>query len=175
MVTHSSRGSKLSTAKNLKVILGVGCGCATLVVAMVVGLFIYMGVKGPETFVVSGHAVTKTQMANIKNLGLIDDGETIVYFYSDAMVDIEKGMYMLTDRQLILYTKSWETPMLRIDFQDIASIHLEREESFFIDSFVQLVLTSGEEIVFPLSSEGDGDLKFVDRIKENLKKIDFEN
>jgi len=47
-------------------------------------------------------------------------------------------------------------------------VRLDREESFFVDSQVTLKLKDGRIVSFPLSSEHEGDMHFVETIRERM-------
>ena len=152
---------------NKKVVIGGLIGCGAIVVISVTAMFFflyYIGSEGPETRIVTGFAVNKDYKDTMQNLGLLEEGETIEFFYSDAMVDITDGMYVLTDRKLILYSTAWSQPYLPVTFTDIVDLNITRDESFFVDSMVYLETRDGTSVEFPLSSEGNLDVQFYEKL-----------
>ena len=130
----------------------------------------YIGVTGPETSVYTGNQVPKRFVDTMKDVGALEPGETILYFYSDGLTDIRKGFYFVSDRKVAIYsTETGDTPLTAIPFDQIEDVDIARSDSFFDDSDVTLTLKNGGEVSFPLSQENDKDEKFVEAIKARLK------
>lgn len=108
-------------------------------------------------------------MTTIRSLNLLEENEQIRYFYSDALFDIKEGLYFVTDRNLVLYAKSWEEPMTIIPLREIKTLHVEYNDSFYEDSVVLITTSSGLDLTFPVSSEKGLDRRFVDAIRERMK------
>lgn len=129
----------------------------------------YLGSVGPEIYVVSGQQITKAQSAIIEELGLLDDSERIRFFYSDALTDIKEGMYLVTDRKLVLYNENWVEPRLVAPFASIKDVQLDRNESFFEDSLLNVMLENGETWTLPLSSERGNDKVFYEYLASKIR------
>jgi hypothetical protein len=155
------------TMKKLLVIFLLLTG---LIGAAVTGGLVYVGLVGPETRVVAGHEVSKHQAKIIGQLGLLQPGERIQYFYSDAVVDIRNGMYFVTDRRLVLYCKDWEKTSQEAVFGEISRIEGELKDSFWEDSTIHVTLKGGETLEFPLSNEKGGSRRFFDYLKSKAPK-----
>jgi len=136
---------------------------------MVVAGLVYVGTVGPETFVVPGPQVKLGHLKEIRRLGLLEPGEQIKYFYSDAFVDIKGGFYFVTDRRLVLYSDGWVTPAAIIGFSNIADLSIAYRGSFFEDSQVTVELDDGDVFWFPLSSERGGDKRFFEYAEKRWK------
>ena len=150
-------------------------GCALLLAFLgtaIVAWIIYIGTVGPETFVVSGRQLEKRFHTRVQELGLLEEGEEIQYFYSDALTDITEGCYMVTDRHLILYSKRWPEPEIILAFDEIDSLEVEFDDSFFFDSYFTVGLEDGSDITFPISSEQEGDRRFYDYLEERRPKAE---
>ena len=138
-------------------------------VGLPLGIIIYAGVVGPETMVVSGRQISARYVERISELGLLERGEKIHYFYSDALFDIEDGMYFLTDRKVVLYCADWHEPRIALPFSKIADMELVADESFLTDSTIVLTLDDKTDVTFPVSSEGGGDRRFFEALKAAWK------
>ena len=114
----------------------------------------------PDTYVYLGKEVPKTFFKEIKSLDLLEPGERIQYFYSDAFMDIKEGMFMVTDRHFIAYSTQWEDPKTIIDFEDIVEITANFNEAFLEDSFIKVTTLDGFWVEFPVSSEKGRDKAF---------------
>ncbi|MEM8549453.1 MAG: hypothetical protein AAGF10_01555 [Verrucomicrobiota bacterium] len=129
----------------------------------------FIGEMSPETSVYLGKQVPKRFMNEIRSLNLLEEGETIKYFYSDAMFDIKDGMYFVTDRHLVVYSSAWDEPETIIDYAEITDVETEYDNSFFYDSYVTVETNSGMEVSFPVSSEKGRDKKFVEYMKAQIR------
>ena len=146
-------------------IFGISLGSITVI--GLIGLVI-LGSLVPETYVYLGRQIPKNYLSEIRSLGLIAEDEKIKYFYTDALFDIKEGMYFVTDKNLVLYSSNWEEPETMIPFDQIASIEVQYDDSFFEDTSVFVTTHSGMEVSFPVSSEKGRDRKFVEAIQEEL-------
>lgn len=133
-------------------------------VFVIIGLFglIVLGTLSPETFVYNGSQVPERYMKEIRSLGLLEEDETIKYFYSDGLIDIKSGLYFVTDKNLVVYSKAWEEPETIIGYSTITSIEVVYDESYFIDTSVTVITDYDLEVFFPISSEKGRDKKFVE-------------
>ena len=136
---------------------------------------VYLGVYGPETSVYAGNQVPNRFITVMKDVGALEDDETILYFYSDAMTDIRNGFYFVSDKKVGIYTKAaGGSPLTVVHFDEIVDLDLYRNESFFEDSRITLELQDGRPISFPVSSETGGDQRFFDAIQARVGPGDSE-
>ena len=79
-------------------------GCGVLIVAaialMMVAL-IYIGAVSPSTRVRAGDQVRSKFVDELRELGMLEPDEELRYFYSDGLLSIREGSYVLTDRALV--------------------------------------------------------------------------
>lgn len=145
-------------------IVGILClscgGCLTWLIVL--------AANGPDTSVYAGNQVPAKFVETMRELGALDDDERLLYFYSDGFGDIKTGFYTVSDRRVVVYTEDGVEPLISIPFKDIENAELERDESFFDDSVITLNLTDGQPVMFPVSSEHDGDKKFYSEIKKRI-------
>ena len=126
----------------------------------------YVGDRGPLTSVYTGNQVPDRFRATMKEVNAFDDGETLLYFYSDGLVDIKSGFYFVSDQKVAIYGEA--IGLTTIAFADIESAELYRDTSFFVDSKITLELTDGTPISFPVSSERNGDQDFFEEIQSRI-------
>ena len=138
----------------------------------------YIGKVTPETHVYLGRQVPKRFINEIKSLGLLNDNEKIKYFYSDGFLDIKTGFYFVSDQKLVVYSSEWEEPETIINFDEIAKLDIEFDDSFFDDSIIYLETKDGMEVTFPVSSEKKRDKAFFEfllqmsGIDQNINNFD---
>jgi len=147
------------------IIIGVGFGT---VIALAVMVLLVLGAIGPDISIYAGRQIPKNYMKAIRSLNLLEGDEQIRYFYSDALYDIKEGLYFVTGKNLVVYSNEWEEPATVIPYNQIKSLDVQYDDSFFNDSMVFVTTYSGVEVNFPLSSEKGLDKKFVEVIQENI-------
>ncbi len=149
-------------------LLAGGCALTCLAgVALLAGFF-YLGSVGPNTDVYAGNEVPSRFLDTMRELGALEAGERIDYFYSDAMLDIRDGFYFVSDRRVVVFKGDGAQALISVRFDEIAEVRLDREESFFLDSQITLELSDGQIVAFPLSSEHEGDVRFLERVRERI-------
>jgi hypothetical protein len=129
----------------------------------------YIGAVGPETSVYTGNQVPARFVSTMKDVGALDDDESILYFYSDAMTDIRNGFYFVSDKRVVVYSnQTGGTPLTAVPFDEITEVDIVRDESFFEDSVITLELECGLPVSFPVSSDAGGDQRFFDAIQSRV-------
>lgn len=148
----------------------IGAIVVALVVVAVCGGLIWLGARAPETHAVSGSQMRRDHMSTINSLGLLDPGEQIRWFYSDATVDITDGMYFLTDRKVVIYASELQPPSIIVPLERIVQVRSNPGQSWMNDSTIWLELDDGSEVQFPVAIEQGGDKKFVDALKAGAER-----
>jgi hypothetical protein len=138
-------------------------GCLALVA--------YIGAKGPDTKVYTANEVPAKFVDIARRLGLLDPGEQVKFFYSDALVDIEKGFYFATDKKVVVYIKSAATPATIVPYSKIDSVDLKSSDSWTDDGTITLKLRDSSVVAFPVSSEEGRDKHFADWIEKSMGKV----
>ncbi len=127
--------------------------------------FMYVGAYGPETSVYPGDKVPSRFTDTMKEVGALEEGEEILFFYSDGFTDILDGFYFVSDQRVVIYSPlAPGEPLTSISFDEIAELEIYRDESFLSDSEITLTLDNGEYVFVPVSSELGRDRKFFDAI-----------
>jgi hypothetical protein len=153
----------------LWLLLGAGA-FAMLVCGGILLAVIYVGISGPETSVYTGNQVPKRYVDIMRDVGALERGETLLYFYSDALTDIRDGFYFVSDKKVVTYSETAGSPLTAIPFEEIADVQLFRNESFFEDSQITLELKDGRPVSFPVSSEYDKDQDFLEAISQRVSQ-----
>ena len=138
--------------------------------AGVLGLM-YVGLTSPETKVYTAKEIPNSYLETAKELGTLEDGEEVQYFYSDGLMGIEEGFYFVSDRKVVIYYDDGDgDPCCEVYFGEIEKVTLERDESVLLDSEITLELKDGDYVTFPVSSELDRDVTFAEEIKKRIKQ-----
>lgn len=138
------------------------------IIGAVVGIFVLgfvvLAMLGPETSVYSGKQLPAKYIKVIESMDLIEQNESIKYFYSDAIYDIRSGMYFVTDKNLVLYSKAWAEPANIIPLNSIKSVYSQAEDSFNGDIVVTVITDNDDSYIFPVSVENGTDKHFIDAL-----------
>jgi len=108
------------------------------------------------------------------SLGLLDPGERVTFFYSDALLDVRDGMYFVTDKKVVAYTADAATPATVVPFWMIEEAELDSSTSALQDGWITLTLADGEIVVFPVSSEAGRDQLMFNAIEAGQKAAGVE-
>jgi len=142
-------------------------GMASLAgLALLAGL-IYIGSVSPDTAVVPAAELPERFVTRIRELSLLEPEEKLVFFYSDALTDIEDGVFLLTDRNVVICRKEDAHPKVIVPISSIRNVEATWSDSFWEDSQVTLTLADDTQVRFPLSSEKGGDKAFFDAWKKS--------
>lgn len=133
-------------------------------------ILIYVGAKGPDTKVYTGNEVPAKFVNIVRELNLLDAGEQVRFFYSDAVVDIEESFTLATDKKVVIYMKAAETPATIVPYDKIAEASLESSGTWIEDGTMTLELHDGSIVSFPVSSEGGRDKQFHEAILSAMDK-----
>ena len=131
----------------------------------------YIGMKSPETSVYAGNQIPNRFLETATEVGALEPGEKVRFFYSDALLEIRNGFYFVSDRSVVVYIEDGrDEPLTKLTFGQIKDIGIIRDTSFLEDSQILLTTVDDEVIAFPVSSEFDRDQKFFDAIEEKTAK-----
>ena len=151
-------------------VLGALCALIGVPICIVTASVIYIGVVSPETSVYPGRVVPQRFVSEMKDLGALNEDEEVLYFYSDALIDIRDGFYFVSDRRVVIYSDLMDgDPLVAYEFDKIDDVLLDRDEAFFNDSIITIFAHNGESIEFPVSSEYDRDEDFFEAISLRLQ------
>ncbi len=80
-------------------------------------------------------------LADTRKRWHLDDGETILFFYSDGITDIRNGFYFVSDKKVVIYLEAALIRHLtKILFEDIREVEIYRQRVIFEDSEITLSL-----------------------------------
>jgi len=148
----------------------IGKIIAALLGAIVL-IYIFLAGLGPETYVISGKEIPKKYMQVIRDLGLIEEGENVQLFYSDAFYNIKDGMYFLTEKRLVIYSRDWTTEKVSTLFSEIVEIVPEIGNSSWDDSVIWVSTKNAGELRVPVSNEDGGSERFYEYLKKKYEQI----
>ena len=130
---------------------------------------IYIGMAGPATKVLPGRQVPARFLEQIRKLNLLEPDEQIQYFYSDSLLNIEGGFYLLTDRKVVVYSRTFDEPAILVPFSNIVEVEAEFSDDWLDDSWITITLNDGTFVSFPASAEAGGDRKMYQALKKRVE------
>ncbi|MDG2384110.1 MAG: hypothetical protein P8N76_20740 [Pirellulaceae bacterium] len=129
----------------------------------------FVGIYGPETWVYRGNQVPPRFVRIMSDVGALEEQEKIIFFYSDAMTNIRDGFYFVSDKKVVVYSNAIQPdPLTIIEFEQIEDVTLDRSETVFSDSEINVYAREGWSIWFPVSSEFDRDEEFFEAISQRV-------
>jgi hypothetical protein len=141
---------------------------AVACVGSVIFAFAGIGMFGPSTAVVPGADVRTGDLAYLRDSGLLEDDEELLYFYSPGFLSIEGVGVLATDWGVTSY---WTDPISEelgaafLAYGDIEQIETNAGADVWGNTVVRVTGRDGSWFVFVLSSEGGGDAAFVEEIE----------
>ena len=154
----------------LYTLAGVG-GLFLLVCGCCFGYAVYMTLVGPATWAYKRGEIPQRFLDVTAEIGGLESGETVEYFYSDALVDIRDGFTYVSDRKVVVYIPSDTPPLTAIPFEAIQDVNLERQKSSLVDSAI-FVETEDGFTGFSVSSEKSRDVEFYNTIRQRSPNVD---
>lgn len=125
----------------------------------------------PSTAVLAGNDVPSRHRALLYSEGIVPDGETLRYFYSEGFLSVLEGGSLLTDKRVITYVtdEAGQLQIYEIVLSEITAIDIVETGNFFTDSIYHVSTGDPERwLQFPLSTESGGDETFVDAARAAL-------
>lgn len=127
-----------------------------------------LGTFGPSTAVLAGSEVRAQDLTYLRDAGLLDEGEELLFFYSPGFLSIEGEGVLATDWGITSY---WTDPVSEergaafLSYADIESVESNPQADVWGTTFVRVTGRDGSWFVFGLSSEGGGDGTFLAEVE----------
>lgn len=157
--------SHAKTSVFVKVVIVLSSLLGVVVVVGVVFMILSMARMG-EGVVLTGQQMKASHAEVVRSLEILEPEEEIRYFFTDAMWDIKDGFYLLTNKNVVLFSQQWAQPMIQISFDQIARLEVYYSDSWLEYSTVVLDLVNTSDASFPLGPDNGGDHNFVEALEE---------
>jgi len=151
----------------------VGIPAGILVIVFISYGLLTMTSVLPSTKVVSGSEVYSKDILLLTEKAIIQPNEKIEYFYSEGVSSILEGGSILTDNRVVVYAQGeGDIQIYELPFQDIVSIELIKQGNYLNNSVYEVrSFNENVGIRLFLSTEGKGDITFVEELRKRVKKI----
>ncbi len=151
----------------------IGCavtvvGFIGLLVALVVllGFAIEFGYL-PDSAAKPAGKIHPRHLKQLQAMGVVDPGETVLYFYSTALLSIRDDGNLFTDRRVISYQDTGdELQIFAAPYDEITDIGFEPGEAWGDHSTITVTQADGNWFVLYVGPEGNGDQSFYDRLNQ---------
>jgi hypothetical protein len=107
----------------------------------------------------------------LEQVGLLQKGEKVLYFYSDDGLSIEEDGNILTDAKVVSYWKDAETDEFFVEtarYEDIAGIDTQYSDNFTDPTVITVQRNDGSDFILVVSSKENRDVAFVDELESRL-------
>lgn len=139
--------------------------------------FLFIGIATmtgtlPSTEVQAGNQMLRSDIKILADSNIIENDETIEYYYSDSFSSIlESGSILTNDRVIVYFTDdSGERAIYELKFNEIANIELIEAGNAMNDSIYQVNATSSQGwIRLVLSTTSRGDVRFVEALRAKVE------
>jgi hypothetical protein len=135
-----------------------------------IGFLAYIGIRGPDTKIYAGNEVPRRFLSTLREMGALEAGESVRFFYSSAILDFRGSFCFVSDRKVAVYDSEAERSEIRIAFDEIEDAELVSGSSWIVDGAITLTLKDGDVVSFEVSSEMERDKKFLKAIEEGMDR-----
>ena len=139
-----------------------------------VGMLSMTGTLSP-TEVLQGKDLLKDYKEALLKSDIINEGDSIEYFYSESFSLItETGSILTNDRVIIYFTdENNVTVVYELYFKNITGVELIKNGNYFNDSVYRVYAGSRDAyLTIVLSTENRGDIKFIESLRSKLNTIE---
>ena len=124
----------------------------------------------PSTQVISGSLLWEWDREWMRERGVLEPGEKVLWFYSDGLLSIESDGNLLTDRRIVSY---WEDELGEFfteaaSFEEVNAIQEEPSESVLDPIIVTVERRDGSSFRIVLSDEDDRHQHFLRDLRARL-------
>ena len=141
-----------------------------VVAGMIFGKMMDAGLV-PSDRVLIGSDIPSDQMEVLLSEGIVQNGETIEYFYSEGLISVREGGSILTDNRIIAYEEDEndDLSIFEVKNKDVVSVELIQQGDS-LNYSVYTVATANEDEWVDLwlpHEHGDAE-RFVTAVRSNI-------
>jgi len=158
---------------------GLVIGCAFAAAApvvlvafglLVIGVLIETGVL-PDSAAVPGHELTATTLDVLREEGLIEEDERVLFFYSDGFFSVREDGNFFTDRRAVSYWEDGDDFYVEsADYHDVESIEFAHDTSLLANSVITVERVDGSQFELIVSNEAGKDEEFFELLERTWRE-----
>lgn len=126
----------------------------------------------PSDELLEGDELWNSQLMMLREIGVIEKGERLLYYFSDGLLSFEEDGNGMTEQQVFSYWRDYKQAQLYVEkarFSEIENISLDRDTGLGHSS-LKVTRVDGSSFTLYLPHEGDADNKFVEQLRRNLQQ-----
>ena len=120
----------------------------------------------PNTQVMSGRQLPGHVVSMLKERGLLQEGEEVIYYYSTALFSYaDDGNYFTENRVVSYWQEGGAFSAEQARYEEIEDIEVEHSNFYLDDTQVTIKRKDGTGFILLVSAEEEKDHQFVDSVK----------
>lgn len=126
----------------------------------------------PDTKAVIGEKLPTAAKVKLIESGLVGEGESIEYFYSEAMLSFVEFGNFFTDTRVVSYELDEETNervIYSATYDEISDLEFEKSTDILEDSLIYVYQDGVWSFALVVSNEADGDVAFYNKLAQMWK------
>ena len=131
-------------------------------------LLLVVSVAGvlPSASVTPGSELGVMDARFLQSEGLIEEGEEVVYFFTDGLVSRREHGVILTDRRLVTYWNLGrpDAVFAETPFEAIRSVDVTPSTVWYQNTYSEVTLTDGSRFTVGVGPDGGGDQAFLEEL-----------
>jgi eukaryotic-like serine/threonine-protein kinase len=166
-MTELVRALEPSTLRRrLKLAVGASLGLA---MALVIAFVAWNELRGPPYVVVSGRELAPHHREQLREAGLLEDGDDVQWLYSNGVTSIEDDLGFFTATHVVIHDPEAEPATLRIPLETIDEVIVMDEVSYIDFRFITL-LTEEDEIDIPCPADTPSAERYADGLRRAIAR-----
>ena len=155
----------------------IGClGCSGLVAAAILIALIGLGLgiesgHVPDSVAQAQHDIPSKTIEALRELGVVDDDERVLFFYSAALLSLENDGNLFTDRRVISYeTIDDQLYLSDATWEEVVDLEFHDTDSWLEDSVITIYRSDGESFILIVGNQERGDNRFFRKLRETWQE-----
>ncbi len=144
-----------------KLVLGLGCGCCSAVTLVMFLFLVWLG-SLPESGAVPGGQMRPESVEHLRSLGLVEEGERVIYYYDYSMTMDDSEACFFSDRQVVYHR---EGVVNAIPWDEVEGV--DAWEDF--GQVIEVQSTRGDYLRCEIAAMNDGEA-FYRALSEQLER-----
>lgn len=144
-------------------------GAATVLIFLGIGLAV--DALGPSTTLVDAEDVGKDVKTFLVEQGMIEPEDTVVLFYSAALLDFRKDGNLLTDQAVVSYEETaGQLSFYALRYEEIDDVQVEDPGGTLSDAVLSVSNGAGDGFRLYVPTKGSGLKRFLDELERRRTK-----
>ena len=127
----------------------------------------------PNSAVIDGDRLWQRDIKQLQRHNIIEPGDDIQYFYSDAFLSIMDDGNGITQRHVFSYWKEQDSSISveTAAFEDIAEFNVTQGNSLGENTLIDIKRKDGSDFILFLATDERGDKRFIKALQARIKQV----